>query len=119
MIKIKEINSKGSYIEFCTHELTFLGESGQPYRGMLFIQYITDNKVIELISLKKYIESLRSRTLVLEEVSSVIHSDINNLLKNDTLSVSIKTTPRGGISSTIRHGADYKTPDIKPIVFGN
>lgn len=119
MIKIKETTNNGSYVEFCTHELTFLGESGQPYRGMLFIQYVVEGKVLELVSLKKYIESLRSRTIMLEDVSANIYEDINKVLGNSSLCVTIKTTPRGGISSTVRYGKEYNLPEVKPIVFGN
>lgn len=114
----KESKSVGTYIEFSTHELLFLSESGQPYRGQLFIQYMNQGKVIDLISLKKYIELLRQRTILLEDISSVILQDINSVIENNTVCVTVKTTARGGISSTIRAGKEYNMPESKPIVFG-
>lgn len=113
-----ESKSVGTYIEFNTHELLFLSESGQPYRGQLFIQYMNQGKVIDLISLKKYIEQLRQRTILLEDISSVILQDINSVIENSTVCVTVKTTARGGISSTIRAGKEYNMPESKPIVFG-
>lgn len=110
---------KDTYIEFSTHELTFLGMSGQPYRGTLFIQYISNGEVLDLISIKKYIESLKFEKIVLENISSTIHNKINTALKNDSLCVTCKTTARGGISSTVRYGAKHSDPELKPIVFGN
>ena len=122
MNNIKTYNTQhaGTYIEFCTHELTFLGLSGQPYRGVLCLQYTTTDKIIELLSLKKYIESLRSKKIIIEDSAAVIHKDINDVLDNSSLCVTIRTTPRGGISSTVVFGEQsHRQVEIKPIVFGN
>ena len=119
-LKSIDVDNKGTFIEFCTHELTFLGMSGQPYRGTLYIQYITNNKVLDLLSLKKYIESLKMETIILEDIAKVVYDSINSVLECTELCVTANTTPRGGISSTIRYGYDkFNKPEMKPIVFGN
>lgn len=118
MIKTVEAE-KGCYIEQSTHELMFLGHSGQPYRGVLGVQYTTNNKAIEAISLKKYIETLRRETMLLENSAKIIHDNINTVLQSDTLCVTVRTTPRGGVSSTVKYGyTEFKDIEIKPIVFG-
>ena len=118
-MKVVDTNNQGTYIEFCTHELTFLGQSGQPYRGMLFIQYISEGRVVDMLALKKYIESLKLKTLLLEDVAKAIHTDLNVDLNNQQLCVTVKTTPRGGLSTTTRFGyTGFTSPEIKPIVFG-
>jgi NADPH-dependent 7-cyano-7-deazaguanine reductase QueF len=104
-----------SYIEFSSPELIWLGESGQPYRGTLYIQYTANQSAIDLISLKKYITSLRSRIILLEDIAETIY---NELAINDTFSITVKTTARGGISSTIHFGDFYESPQAKPLYFG-
>ena len=119
-LKSIDVDNKGTFIEFCTHELTFLGMSGQPYRGTLFLQYTTNNKVLDLLSFKKYIESLKMKTIMLEDVAKVVYDSVNTVLECAELCVTVKTTPRGGISSTIRYGYNkFDKPEMKPIVFGN
>ncbi len=117
MLKVKEIKSSGSYIELSSPELLWLAESGQPYRGTLYIQFMSDGKTFDLISLKKYITSLRQKTIILEDIADTILEDMN-IMKNDSIGITVKTTARGGISSTIRAGKEYNQPESKPIVFG-
>jgi len=117
ILKMKKINST-SYIEFSSPELLFLGESGQPYRGTLYIQYYCMNETLDLISLKKYITSLRSKIIILEEVANIIYCDISKVMNSKDLCVTVKTSPRGGISSTIQHGNINIVPKAKPIFFG-
>ena len=107
----------GSYIELSSPELLWLGSSGQPYRGTLYIQYITNGKTVEMIDLKKYITSLRQETILLEDIAIHIYSDLVKCLGTD-LQVTVKTSPRGGISSTIRYGSNLGDVESKPIVFG-
>lgn len=111
--------NEGSYVELSTHELLFLGMSGQPYRGILGIQFITSKQSIDFIELKKYVESLRRVHIRLEDSAKKIHDDIDKFLKNSTLKITVKTTPRGGFSSTIIYGNEsHHAIEIKPIVFG-
>ena len=113
------IVTPGNYVEISTHELMFISNSGQPYRGVLGIQYITKSKAIEFISLKKYVESLRRTTCNLEDIAKLIYDNINEELDNNTLKVTVRTTPRGGFSTTVIHGDTSHAPiEIKPIVFG-
>ncbi len=100
MIKVIETKTQGSHIEFSSPELMWLGLSGQPYRGSLQIEMISNGKSFDLLSLKKYITSLRSQVVILEDIAQKILNDLD-LLENNTLSVSVRTTPRGGISSKI------------------
>lgn len=118
MVEARVISSYGSYIELSSPELSWLGESGQPYRGTLYIQFMTEGKSLEMLSLKRYITSLRDKVVTLEDIASKILFDLNTNLSNNTLGITVKTTARGGISSTIRAGKEYSMPESKPIVFG-
>lgn len=117
MIEAKNIKSKGSYIELSSPELLWLGESGQPYRGTLYVQFMTDGKSVDMLSYKRYITALRQETVLIEDIADKILNDLG-ALENDSIGVTVKTTARGGISSTVRAGKEYSMPESKPLVFG-
>jgi len=118
-IKAKQVQFD-NYVEMASPELLWLGESGQPYRGTLYVQYNTTNKItVDMISFKKYITSLRSETVLLEDIASFIAKDLEETLDNDNIAVTVKSAARGGISSTITNGnTNFKDPQSKPLVFG-
>ena len=121
MIEYKKSEAYGSTIQLSSPELMWLAESGQPYRGTLHIQYINKGLVIELISLKKYITRLRDHKIQLEEIAETIHTDLcKGKPELSVLRVTVTTTARGGISSTITAGEEkyMKPEEKKPIVFG-
>lgn len=116
-LEIKETQSVGSFVEISSPELLWLAESGQPYRGTLYIQFISNGRTVDMLSLKRYITSLRQQKFLLEDIADVIYEKLSGL-ENLQLGVTVKTTARGGISSTIRAGVDFRDPESKPIVFG-
>ena len=116
-MRIFNTNSTGTYIEVSSPELMWLGNSGQPYRGTLYIQYINNGSVTNLLDIKKYIGTLRGEVVLLEDIAFKIYNSIGI----DNAIVTVKTTARGGISSTIKYPVGNSMdvfPEQKPIVFG-
>ena len=118
ILKAKKCKAKNSTIELFTPELLFLGESGQPYRGSVYIQIVISKKTLDLVSFKKYITSLRQKTMFVEESSKTIYKDLVKVLKHNKIKVTIDLTARGGIQSRIMYGDKIDLPNIKkPLVF--
>lgn len=92
-ITIKE----GTTIEFNSSELLFLAHSGQPYRGKVQIQFKSTGESFNLLDFKRYLTSLRAKTLYSEDIAHEIYTTINNSIKSQNLEVIVELTPRGGI----------------------
>jgi len=105
-----------THIEYMTPELFFLGKSGQPYRGTVYIHFISEGKSIDLLDLKKYITSLRSCTFMAENIAYEIYSKVNMVLEVDTLGVIVDLSARGGIQQRIQFGENFE-PTKKQHIF--
>lgn len=95
-------------IEYMSPELLFLAQSGQPYRGSLYIHFISKGESVNLVDLKKYITSLRSRTFTAENIAHEIFNQIHSTIDVDTLGVIVDLTARGGIQQRIHFGAAFE-----------
>jgi NADPH-dependent 7-cyano-7-deazaguanine reductase QueF len=116
-IAYKQSDNHGVMVELMSPELMFLGVSGQPYRGTLFVSYINKGVVLDMLSFKKFITSLRSEKFLFEEVAKIIYNKLNESLQdNDTLSVMVDLTARGGIQSRTSYGVTHSFTK-KPLVF--
>lgn len=91
-------------IQLMTPELLFLAQSGQPYRGTVYVEYISNGRALDLIYFKKYITSLRSKKMWCEDIASEIYKTIDKQIKNNTIGVVVDLTGRGGIQQTISYG---------------
>lgn len=76
--------------------------SGYPDFATIRINYIPDKKIIELKSLKLYLNSFRDVYISHEEVTNKIFSDIENVLKPRFLEVIGDFNPRGNVKTIIR-----------------
>ena len=116
MTLAKVLLKKGSHLEYNSHELLFLAQSGQPYRGSLYISFTSVGESFELRELKQYITSLRSKTFYAEDIAHEIYTTITNSIETDNLGVIVDLSARGGIQQRIRFGTNF-TPTQKPNIF--
>ena len=74
--------------------------SGLPDTGIVWIDYIPQNKLVELKSLKYYFISFRNVGIYQEDVTSRIFNDLNPLLEPVELLIKTRYSTRGGIDTT-------------------
>ena len=103
-------------IEFMSPELLFLAHSGQPYRGTLYIHFVSKGESINLVDLKHYITSLRSCSFLAENIAYEIFSKIKATIDVDFLGVIVDLSSRGGIQQRIHFGEIFE-PVRKKHVF--
>lgn len=76
-------------------------KTGLPDFGTISIDYVADQKCIELKSLKYYFLSYRNRGIFYEAVTNQILDDLVAACQPRFMEVTGEFTARGGISSTI------------------
>ena len=97
-------NNINVFIE--TDEFTCLCPwTGLPDFAHLKIQYIPNKVVVELKSLKMYLQSYRMVGMVHESVVNSIMKDIKQLLKPKQIYVELVFKIRGGITTTVSAGS--------------
>ena len=74
--------------------------SGLPDTGIVWVDYIPQDKVVELKSLKYYFISFRNVGIYQEDVISGICYDLNLLLEPEELLIKTRYSIRGGIDTT-------------------
>ncbi|MBQ3834766.1 MAG: NADPH-dependent 7-cyano-7-deazaguanine reductase QueF [Elusimicrobia bacterium] len=97
----------GNDINVCiqTEEFTCLCPwTGLPDFADLTIKYIPSKVVVELKSLKMYLQSYRMVGMVHESVVNSIMKDLKTLLKPKKIYVELKFKIRGGITTTVSAG---------------
>lgn len=76
-------------------------KTGQPDFGTLTIEYEPDKLVVELKSLKTYIQSYRNIGIFYENAVNRIKKDIVNACKPKWLRIRGEFNPRGGMKSIV------------------
>jgi len=76
--------------------------SGYPDFAAIRIRYVPDEKIIELKSLKLYLNSFRDRHISHEEVTNRIYGDLMKLLGPRSIEVIGDFNPRGNVKTVIR-----------------
>ncbi|WP_457744812.1 hypothetical protein [Sulfurimonas sp.] len=94
-------------VQYLSHELLFLAQSGQPYRGTLYVDFISLGETFNLQDFKKYITSLRDKTVNAEDIAYEIFHTINASIKTKDLGVVVDLTARGGIQQRICFGTEF------------
>ena len=74
--------------------------SGLPGTGIVWADYIPENKLVERKSLKYYFISFRNVGIYQEDVTSRIFNDLNPLLEPEELLIKTRYSTRGGIDTT-------------------
>ena len=73
---------------------------GLPDTGIVCVDYIPQNKLIELKSLKNYFISFRNVDIYQEDVTSGICNDLNLLLESEELLIKTNYSTNEGIATT-------------------
>ncbi|MBU1668033.1 hypothetical protein KKC13_06405 [bacterium] len=107
---------QGSRIEYSSKELLFLAQSGQPYRGSIYINFTSQGETFNLLDFKKYLTSLRNVSLNAEDSAYTLYEKINNTISTNNLGVIVDLTARGGIQQRIAYGATFE-PVMKENIF--
>lgn len=82
--------------------------SGYPDFAVIKINYMPDKKIVELKSLKLYLNSFRDVHMSHEEVTNTIYSEIEKRLKPRFLEVIGDFNPRGNVKTIVRVCPDSK-----------
>ncbi|MBX0310999.1 MAG: preQ(1) synthase [Sulfurihydrogenibium sp.] len=76
--------------------------SGYPDYATIKITYIPDQYIVELKSLKLYLNKYRNQYISHEEATNKIYEDLYNLLKPRKLEVIGDWNPRGNVKTIIK-----------------
>jgi 7-cyano-7-deazaguanine reductase len=75
--------------------------SGYPDFAIIKIRYVPDKKIVELKSLKIYLNSFRSSYVSHEEVTNKIYSELVKKLKPRFMEVTGDFNPRGNVKTAV------------------
>lgn len=80
--------------------------SGYPDFATIAIRYVPDRKIVELKSLKLYLNSFRNMRISHEEATNKIYSELEKKLKPRFLEVIGDFNPRGNVKTVIKVSSD-------------
>lgn len=80
--------------------------SGYPDFATINISYVPDKKIVELRSLKLYLNSFRDVYISHEEATNKIYSEVKKKLKPRFLEVIGDFNPRGNVKTVIKVSSD-------------
>ena len=89
-------------------ELTFLGVYEQPDFATLYILMYPNGNVIELKSLKLYLQQYRTIIISYERILNQVYSHLFEVYKPQRLRLVLDCNPRGGISSRLTIDSDWE-----------
>ncbi len=96
-------------IEISFPEFTCLcPRSGYPDFATIKISYIPDKKIVELKSLKLYLNSYRDKYISHEAATNKIYDELYNLLKPRVLEVIGDFNQRGNVKTIIKVSSECK-----------
>ena len=87
-------------------------KTGQPDFAHLFLEYVPDQRCVELKSLKQYIWSYRNQGAFHEAVTNQILADLVAVLAPRFMRLTAQFNVRGGLFTTVI--ADHRQPGWKP-----
>ncbi|MCX5717236.1 MAG: preQ(1) synthase [Nitrospirae bacterium] len=76
--------------------------SGYPDFATIAVRYVPDRKIVELKSLKLYLNSFRNAGISHEEATNKIYSELEKKLKPRFLEITGDFNPRGNVKTVIR-----------------
>jgi len=85
--------------------------SGYPDFATIRIRYIPDTRIVELKSLKLYLNSFRNKHVSHEEVTNSIYRELEDMLRPRFLEVVGDFNPRGNVKTVIRVTSDSRAKD--------
>jgi 7-cyano-7-deazaguanine reductase len=84
--------------------------SGYPDYATIRIEYVPDGRIVELKSLKLYLNAYRDRHISHEESTNRIYQDLFDLLKPRKLQVYGDFHPRGNVKTIIKVSSEDPLP---------
>lgn len=100
---------KDYWVEISFSEFTCLcPRSGYPDFATIKIRYIPDKYIVELKSLKLYLNSYRDKYMTHEEATNRIYNDLKEILSPRRIEVSGDFNIRGGIKTVVRISSDFE-----------
>ncbi len=75
--------------------------SGYPDFATFYIRYVPDKFIVELKSLKLYLNGYRNKSISHEESTNKIYADLSKILKPRFLEVTGDFNPRGNVKTVI------------------
>jgi 7-cyano-7-deazaguanine reductase len=78
--------------------------SGYPDFATIIVNYVPDKKIVELKTLKLYLNSFRDKNISHEEAVNVIYDELKKKLSPRRLEVAGDFNPRGNLKTVIRVG---------------
>ena len=100
-------SSKGYEVKIKDPEVTFLGVSDQPDFATFYITIYPKDKIIELRSLKIYIQQFRAKIVSYERLINVVYDDLMKVYDPVRLRIVMIVNVRGGISSKLTIDSDW------------
>ena len=88
-------------------ELTFLGVYQQPDFATLYILMYPKDNIVELKSLKLYLQQFRNIIVSYERILNIIYNDLNKVYEPERLRLVLDCNPRGGIQSRLAIDSDW------------
>ena len=90
----------------CPEFTSVCPKTGQPDFGEITIEYVPDQRCIELKSLKFYMQSYRNQGIFYERLTNDILDDLSGSCKPRWMRITSRFTPRGGITTDV--SAEYQ-----------
>ncbi len=101
--------SKEAYeIKIKIPEFTFLGVQNQPDFADVYLTFYPKKRIIELKSLKLYVQHLRNIVVSYERLINVFYDHLMEVYEPDRVRLTMICNPRGGISSKLTIDSDWK-----------
>ena len=82
--------------------------SGYPDFATFIVRYVPDQKIIELKSLKLYLNAFRNEYISHEEITNKVYSELKKKLKPRFLEVIGDFNPRGNVKTVIKVSSEQK-----------
>jgi len=89
-------------------EVTFLGVYEQPDFATLYILMYPNGKVVELKSLKLYLQQYRDVVISYERLINRVYTHMMKVYEPQRLRMVLDCNPRGGISSRLTIDSDWE-----------
>ncbi len=103
---------KNYWVEISFPEFTCLcPRSGYPDFAEIKIRYIPDKYIVELRSLKHYLNSYRDKYMTHEEATNKIYNDLKKLLNPRYLEVIGNFNIRGGIKTVVKVSSETEATE--------
>ena len=89
-------------------EVTFLGVYNQPDFATLYILMYPNGRIIELKSLKLYLQQYRDVVISYERLINQLYDHMKEVYTPQRLRIVLDCNPRGGISSRLTIDSDWE-----------